>query len=254
MKRAPLLLIAMLPFMASAGGDKQAAQVDQEKLKNAVPVTEIVGQDVRSSGGEEFGEVDSVAFTKNGEVAYYAIEPDMEMYESTSASYTPGEDEVLYGSNEISDGADHFDDDSAMIGRVGTSIDLIYVEPDKVSFDESGNIVTVKMTEVEFMEGQGTVDRTDQEGLIEATDVVGMEVDLADAESFGEVEDVMIGEDATQAVALVVDSWDGANKERRALPVALDSVNAEDESIRYEFGKDALAETGSFELEQYNDQ
>ncbi|HEX7048472.1 MAG TPA: PRC-barrel domain-containing protein [Gammaproteobacteria bacterium] len=237
MKRTPLLLIAMLPFMASAGagGGTQMAEVDQEKLRNAVPVTEIVGQDVETRDGEEFGEVETVAFKQDGSVAYYAIEPEMDWYEEADMSFDADAD--------------------ALEARVDDPDldELIYVQPDKIAFEDGGNIVKIDMEGNELMQGQSRNEMATSGNLLDATDIVGMEVDLADAESFGEVEDVMIGQDGKEAVALVVDNWDGANKERRALPVALESANLEDESIRYDFSRDALSETGNFELEQYMD-
>ncbi|HEX6930191.1 MAG TPA: PRC-barrel domain-containing protein, partial [Gammaproteobacteria bacterium] len=133
---------------------------------------------------------------------------------------------------------------------------LVRVEPGKVEFrqggDAAGDVVIVDMEARELMQKRQSDDTTSGD-LLDAGEIVGMEVDLADTESFGEVEDVMIAEDGREAVALVVDNWDGVNKQRRALPVALDSVDREDESIRYDFGRDALGEAGDFDLDQYTD-
>lgn len=276
MKRIPLLIAALVPFMAAAGGAGQKAQVDQEKLRGAVPATKIIGQDVETRDGREFGEVESIVFKKDGSVAYYGIEPDMDMYtesgvQEQEAAVAPSSDaatsmsggaanvasssnvgadrEAMAGSEEAAEQASA---EGATVG--GSGDDLIHVKPQDIRFEQNGDVVTINKDGQSLMKQRGTTSSTETGDELEASEVIGMQVDLADEESFGEVEDIMLSQKGDKAVALVVDNWDGVDKERRALPVELESADREEDVIRYQLSKDELDKAGDFDLDQYTDE
>lgn len=259
MKRVPLLITALVPFMAIAGGAGQKAQVDQEKLRGAVPASKIIGQDVETRDGREFGEVESIVFKKDGSVAYYGVEPDMDMYTESDDAQARREETAASGdaasisggrANDVPRGGAAPDYEGTAAG--GSGDDLIHVKPENISFEQNGDLVSIDMDGQSLMKQRGKTGSAESGDELEASEVIGMQVDLADEESFGEVEDIMLSEKGDQAVALVVDNWDGVDKERRALPVALESADREEDVIRYQLNKDELDE-GDFDLDQYTD-
>lgn len=273
MKQISLLFAAVVPFAAVAAGS-QSATVDQQQLENAIPATQLIGQNVQTSDGREFGEIQAIAFKKDGSVAYYEIEPDMELYGqassdagssrandadsmSASASASAGSEQVGVDAGTADVDADvDVDADSETVS--GESMDArsdddnsIRVKAENITIEQGGEMVSVSMDRQSLAQ-QSSSSMSDSESAITSDELIGMEVDLADEESFGAVEDVMLNEQGDKAVALVVDNWDGANKERRAMKVELESANT-DEVIRYDVSSDQLGEDGNFDLDRYTD-
>lgn len=88
------------------------------------------------------------------------------------------------------------------------------------------------------------------QGGIRASELIGMDVNLADEESYGEVEDVLVSADG-EATALVVDSWNFLTKDRYAIPVELNNVNMEENQIDYQLSSDEVEGFGEFEFDEY---
>lgn len=87
------------------------------------------------------------------------------------------------------------------------------------------------------------------QGEVRASQLVGLEVNLADEESFGEVEDVMIDPGSGKASALVVDSMEFFDKERYALPVELEGLDRDEESLTLQMTQQEVEEIGEFEMD-----
>lgn len=262
MKHKPLLLAAIVPFMAvAAGSGSQSASVDQQQLKNAIPATDLIGQNIQTSDGRDFGEIETIAFKDDGSVAYYEVEPDMEMYSSASAEDGEASGSAAAGgagvSGSVSAEVDTDEEDFAEMDVDYDNDAAIQLKPDQIRIEQRGEKVSLAVDNAAAMKQRETTTSSTASGSaespLEADEVIGMEVDLSDEESFGEVEDIMLSEKGDKAVALVIDNWDGANKERRAMPVELKSVDREREVIRYNVSKDQLDEDGNFDLDKYSD-
>lgn len=285
MKRTPLIFAALIPFAVAAGGknDVGTASVDKETLRGATAVSNIVGKEVRMRDGNTLGEIETVAFNRDGSVAYYEVEPDMDAYNTSavdgnvnpadnaatsmggdfSSDDMAGADReavLAAGDDREADVIEQTDEDRANVGSDigydrpfaagGARGDTVHIAPDQVRLD--GEFVSLD-SDLQSAARDVGMNGGQQQEVLEAGDVIGMQVDLSDAESFGEVEEILLSEKGDKAVALVVDSWDGMNKERRALPVEFSSVDHEAETIRYEnISKDQLAtEDADLDLEEY---
>lgn len=88
------------------------------------------------------------------------------------------------------------------------------------------------------------------QGEVRASKLIGLEVNLSDEKSFGEVEDVLIDPRNGRAAALVVDSMEFFDKERYALPVDLQGLNDEEESLTLQMTKQQVEDMGEFEMEE----
>lgn len=84
---------------------------------------------------------------------------------------------------------------------------------------------------------------------IRASELIGLEIHLADEESFGEVEDVMIDAANGRASALIVDTMEFFDKERYALPIELAALNRENESLTLQLTQQQVEAMGEFEMD-----
>ena len=96
-------------------------------------------------------------------------------------------------------------------------------------------------------ESENTVATADVEDeYVLASDMLGMEVNLGEDDSFGSVEEVLVSDG--EARALVVDYWEGVDKHRIALPVNLDAVNRETGELDLDWTADEVEELEDFEI------
>lgn len=79
-----------------------------------------------------------------------------------------------------------------------------------------------------------------------ASDMIGMEVNLAEDDSFGSVEEVLVTNG--EAKALVVDYWEGTDKHRIALPANLDAVNSETGELDLDWTVEEVRGLDEFEI------
>lgn len=87
------------------------------------------------------------------------------------------------------------------------------------------------------------------QGEVRASKLIGLEVNLSDEESFGEVEDVMIDSRNGKASALIVDTMEFFDKERYALPVELQGLNRENRSLMLQLTHQQVEAMGEFEMD-----
>ncbi|MBW3567665.1 MAG: PRC-barrel domain-containing protein [Proteobacteria bacterium] len=244
MRRTPLIFAAMIPFVAVAGpGDKnKQAKVDLEKLRGAVPVTAVLGEEVRSENGQEVGEIQDIVLSRDGKIEHVLIEAD----DAAMRTATTGERQTPTQRADASDRA--LEGDQQRTAWMGDS-DLIQAKAKDVQFNADDSAVTLKG------QGQPASEQQDQSGQqLRASEIVGMEVNLSDEESFGDVEDVMIGGDGKEVVAIVVDNWDGLEKKRRAFPLENVEFDTEAGEINYQLTSQDVEGMDEFNLDRYENQ
>ena len=245
MRRTPLIFAAMIPFVAVAGpGDKnKQAKVDQEKLRGAVPVTAVLGEEVRSENGQEVGEIKDIVVSQDGKkIEHVLIEAD----DAAMRTATTGERQTPTQRADASDRA--LGGDQQRTAWTGDS-DLIQAQAEDVKFNADDSAVTLKG------KGQPASEQQAESGQqLRASEIVGMEVNLSDEESFGDVEDVMIGGDGKEVVAIVVDNWDGLEKKRRAFPLENVQFDTEAGEIDFQLTSQDVEGMEEFSLDRYENQ
>ena len=247
MKQSPLLFAALVPFAATANpGDAQSLQVDRQKLEGAVPVTVVLDEEVRAKDGRDLGDVEDILLTREGQVEYIMIERD----EINTVDVDMDDDDDVIEDDTVTyrDTADLNSEDGEW-----TDDTFTLIEPRNVQLNAGDNAIRIDLNDEPLsskpQRGEEDVESRDR---MRASEVVGMEVNLADEDSFGRVEDVMLSKDGTEIVALVVDNWDGLDKQRRALPVEGAEFNYDDEEVTYRFDYDEVAQLPEFNLDQFD--
>lgn len=246
MRRAPLIYAAMIPFVAAASpGDKnKQAKVDQEKLRGAVPVTAVLGEEVRSENGQEVGEIQDIVVSKDGKIEHVLIEAD----DAAMRTATVGDRESEQRASTTRAWEDSQGESQQLITATGDA-ELIQAKAEDVKFNADDSAVTLRG------KGQPASEQQAQSGQqLRASEIVGMEVNLSDEESFGDVEDVMVGGDGKEVVAIVVDNWDGLEKKRRAFPLENVQLDTEAGEIDFQLTSQDVEGMEEFSLDRYENQ
>lgn len=278
MNKLPILAFALAPFVAMANpmeGEKNKEQVksqgvsqvkvDKEKLQQATPVTAMMDEEVFSEDGREIGNVDDVIISRDGKVKNFIVDTDlqnMEIGDSQAERQDERRTERETGS-EFEQAEAEFEeageDTERMAERTaqGGETSLpgqgeMSVDPKDVKYDPNEGRVIVSMDKLKAADTR--VYESGERGDMRLSEVVGMEVNLQDEDSFGRVEDVMLSEDNTEVVALVVDNWDGLEKNRRALPIDKAEFNAEEEEITLSLSLADVEPLPEFNLDNYTDE
>lgn len=340
MNRTPLLLAALVPFVAVASQGSDRQQVDQQKLKSHVQATKVLGAEVQSSDGVDVGTVEDIIFDKQGNISSVLVqregnlmgegrdrwpgageaedEGDMERAAERSdetlereteqagaaiergaeqtgdaieagaeetermaergAAETEQEWEEATGDRERDGYADaeSRERDADLVAadagdreqREGSGMDVT-MDPDRAETTEMGDdFAKLQWSDVSYnaeeqvlrLSGQASsalkpveYDQTSAQtlqGEVRASKLVGLEVNLSDEESWGEVEDVMIDAQGGKASAIVVDSMEFFSKERYALPVDLSNINTEEEVLNLQLSEKQVKDMGEFEMEE----
>lgn len=259
MKRTSLLLAALLPAAALAA----AEQLNHEALRGDTQVTRLLGAEVRSSDGQEVGSVEDVILDMEGKVVSVIVQRDSDAKESLPEEDSAARD-TLASAEDTATGRERptREDIAADVGRTAQrpvqhsadneATDNGFVKADwaSVSFDPDGEILQLRSSAAELQPASYEQDGDAPfQGEVRASALVGMEVNLTDEESFGEIEDVLIDLGSGTASALVVDSMQFFDKERYALPVNLDNVNPEEEELTLEVTQQELEAMGEFDME-----
>src|SRR5690606_29328908 len=92
------------------------------------------------------------------------------------------------------------------------------------------------------------------EGFVRAQRLVGMDVNLADKESYGEVQDVLIDTRTGEASAIVVDGGGLFTSQTRALPPQLGTVDTQRQQIDLQHTEQQLEDAEEFDLDAITDQ
>lgn len=283
MKRLSLMSAAFVPFVAmAAGGQGNDIQVDTEKLRKSVPATALLSEEVLTREGEEVGDVEDIVIRNNGEVVHFLVDADLSKLRGGEERLDrdPGmtdEDDQVFEEERVDvvDGEMVEDEEWAADERVAREdrragdleserwdtrgdvdrrIDWMGeeftpVKPDSIRYDDAeGELIVEASKLVEKAQQVGHEPR----GL-RVSEIIGMEVNLSDEDSFGQVEDVMISEDGSEVVALVVDNWDGLEKNRRALPMDAARINYEDEEVTYMVSLERIEQLPEFNLDEFTE-
>lgn len=227
MKHRLLVLAALAPLAATASeGESLQSKIDVQQLQENLRATDVIDADVMRNG-EDAGDVEDVIISTDGRVE--AVLVDGLDDGNNDAAQQP-----------VSVPREKTDD----IAGAGMPTDegLQNIPWSQVSYDpqedsvqlESGGQAQMSRTRGSMLSSQQA--SPDGGGsTFRASDIIGMEVHLSDADSFGEVEDLLIDAQQGKTTALLVDAWEGFDKQTYALPVELDAVNREDNTLSYEY-------------------
>lgn len=195
-----MLYIAALPLAALAAGQETG-------LENAVAITDILDAKVLTTDGRELGKVGDVVFGGDGKVREYLVDVHDLQEEYNRGVTSFGDDVADYGESPVYEGDSRESE---------LELEFVAAAPDQLELDGTTLKVNTRRSPIAAMpQKDGDVSRPGSG--IYARDVIGMTVDLADAESFGSVEEVLLDAEGKQVLAYVVDNWDGLTKYRRAL-------------------------------------
>lgn len=309
MKRTPLVIAAMVPFVAIASQDANETHMDHQQLQRHVQVTHILGAKVHSDDGQDVGTVQDILFDQQGNVSSVLLQREDNLAaeardrqrgeadadaeagnavergaDNASAVTERGaqavEEEWEEATSEGDAGSDYADSREGELDmadvraerrdrtdREGNGLDMLG-DPDRVDAAErDDDFVKVQWRDVSFsaedqvlrMSGdrrsalqavqyeQSDAQASQRE--VRASELIGLEVNLADEDSFGEVEDVMVDPENGKASALVVDSMEFFDKERYALPVELQGLNSEDDALTLRLTQQQVEDMGEFEMD-----
>lgn len=241
MKSMMMLMAAAIPF-ATVAADSEI-RIDAAKLRTAVPASALIDRDVTTSGEREAGEVEDIVISRDGSVRFFLLEVDDESALTTEQPVRDDETQQVPASGEWADSENleerGFEVDEEM--RAVAPADIRYTEEaDDLLLSDNAQLHPV-------------ADDEDQVDGMRISEIIGMEVHMADEHSFGRVEDVMLTRDGSQVAALVVDNWDGLNKERRALPFDSAIVSYEEEEITFPYTEAQMEGVPEFNLDAYDD-
>lgn len=244
-----LPFVPLLALMATA----QAAP----DTGRPVPLGSLLGDRVMTLDGRDVGELEDVLLRTTGELEEYLV--DFEKPDDTynRRALTLRDDVADYGEPPYYEG-------ESVEGTL--QADHVAARPEQVVLERSEEDVVRLNLGPEGVSGLAPRDdrRFAQREYVGASEVIGLEVHLADAESYGSVEEIMLTPEGDAIAAYVIDSWHGFDKRRVALPPdAVKLVTADGEAaIRNEYGVVAVrssytvekvATLPEFDLDAYTD-
>lgn len=273
MKRIPLLMAVLLPFAAAAGAQTGVAALDHQTLRDDVQVTQLLGADVESGDGQNIGSVEDVTLDRDGKVTAVIVQRGQDtgkMLDEVENAAAEARTSVEDTWDEATDSRERRTrDDAAAASRDGTADeadadfdpdrigstemgdDFVKVELSDVSFDAEAGVVRLNIDSASLQPAEYSQDEPSRlMDEVRASKLVGMEVNLTDEESFGEVEDVLINMQDGNASALVVDSMEFFDKERYALPVELNNLNDEEEELTLEITQQEIESLEEFDMDE----
>lgn len=236
MKKIPLMLLAMTPLVAFAGGNQQSElKIDKQALQQATPATAMLRETAYSKTGQEIGDVRDIVMMPGGRITTVLLDGEIAQGAMSGDRNQRAQQEQL---------------SVKPVNLSWSAEQLAPVSAETVSFDSKQDRVTVD-TEKLKQQASTTSERELENGL-RVSKVVGMDVNLNNDESYGRVEEVMLSKDNTKAVALVVDSWDGLEKRRQAFPLDKASFDAETETVKLDLSQNEAQNAPKFSLDKYS--
>lgn len=224
MTRLLASLLFLLPFATSAPA------ADDSRSK-AVPIGSIIDDRVMSDDERDIGELEDVLLTSEGELREYLIDFDEPNDNYNRGATTFRDDVSNYQERPLYEG-------ESVEGEL--QFDFVAAPPDRVDLARAAEDVIIVNLGPEGFSALPPRDerRFAQREFVRGSEVIGMEVAVGEQDSFGTVEDILLAPDAREIAAYVVDSWDGLDKRRIAVPAkAVTLVRADrDNAIREEFG------------------
>lgn len=272
MKRTSLLMAALLPFVATAGAQTGVDKLDHQTLRDDVQVTRLLGADVESGDGQNIGSVEDITLDRDGKVTAVIVQRggDVERVlddaghaateartavedtwdEATDDRARRTRDDTAVASRDGAAGDADADFDPDRVGSTEMGDDFVKVELSDMSFDAEAGVVRLNVDSASLQPAEYSQDESSRVmDEVRASKLVGMEVNLTDEESFGEVEDVLINMQDGSASALIVDSMEFFDKERYALPVELQNLNEEEEELTLEITQQEIEALEEFDMD-----
>lgn len=318
MKRASMLIAALVPFAVAANQDVATADWDYEQLRGNWRVSEIIGSEVQSRDGQSVGEVREVLLATDGSVASVLINAEDAGLDDGAATSRAEEERVTFEDDDVNaereddlrradadpratggiadDDLDATDEDA----RVGTVADTDrdgdaaeerhdpttrdntnYMARDDigrmgpegaraetVAVAGEDGVIALDWSSPTFEDGRMVLD-VDRNALqqrvsyeddpaenrqdhIRASELIGMDVNLSDEDSFAEIEDILISPEG-RSTAFVLESWNFLTRDRFAIPVDLQSVNMEESVLDYQLTSGDVKGFGEFDFDEYSD-
>lgn len=286
MKRIPLFMAAALVPLAATAGEQDLVNWDVESVKDDQRITDIIGAEVYSADGKGIGEVRDVVLDSDGissvlfmpntredlttgkRVATPADPQDTDVYESAEAAARDNMADAPNVRQEPASSDDFQEQQSDTLMRTAAQAgvgEMAMLDWDDITYDAGRDAVMLKSDQVQF-ESAAAFSENPESGMtadehaadthaasergdqVPANTVLGMDVNLADEDSFGRVEDVLVSDDG-EATAFVVDSWDLADKQRFAIPADITTVDAEQDEINLDYSKDELTNLEEFDFD-----
>lgn len=231
MKSIVMALAAAMPLALLAADSE--IHIDAAKLKAALPATELLDKDMKSANDREAGEIDDIVISRDGKVQYVMLELD----DPEASREASSRDEDRSNLDDMRKRGFEIDDEMRAI------------RPNDIRFNsEREGLQIAAGAELHAV----AADEENIDGM-RLSGIIGMEVNLADEDSFGEVEDVMLSKDGSEVVALVVDNWDGLDKQRRALPFDNAIVKYEEDEITFPYTEAQVKDVAEFNLDAYRE-
>lgn len=205
---------------------------DDAELEQSVAMTSILESSVSLADGREIGEIADVLLADAQHIEHFLL--DVDVSEEYNRGTTTFRDDIAdYEEAPLYEGESTED---------SLQLEYVLLPAGQLQYEETKQNVAFNLGAEGLSglpRGDGPVTNSPEPY---ASQVIGMEVHLADTESFGSVEDVMLAPNGEKIVAYIVDSWDGLEKQRHALPAARAKfMRAEKENaIREQFGKVAV--------------
>lgn len=219
MKHRTLLLAAVVPLAAAGAGESLQGKIDVRELRQDIRATDVM------RGDKDAGDVEDLLVAADGSIEAVLVED-------------------LDGGNDVRQQPVDAPQDGALRDDDDADDDLARIAWDAISYDPDDDSVSLDVDKA----GSQPAARTAAGETFLASDIVGMEVHLSDAESFGEVEDLMIDGEQGKVSAVLVDTWQGFDKRTYALPVELDKVNTREGTLAYGYTESEVTS-----LQEYRD-
>lgn len=215
MKSITIMSIATFaPFVAAA--ETGTATVSTAELQETVPLTQLSDADVLGIGGENYGDVHGVLLDSNGRVTSLLVKREGEQGSTADAGQTSGS-ELATVDVDVADAA-------------GTS-GVVEVPWENISYDQQENKVRLSGETRQTTVVAGEPGNITQRGVMLASDLLDMNVALSDAESYGEVQDILINPQEGQATAVVVDTGGFFASETYAVPFDAATINEQQREV-----------------------
>lgn len=232
MKRTPLLFAALTPFAVAAGGgdtSARSAAVDKQKLQDSISISKITEMNVTAQDGRIIGEIEDIVLDTDGRVAGVVVDREIEI--ESDLQYgdqrEPGEELAEADATGSTTTVDAHE-------GAGDEGDASHATLDwsQVSYDRSADAVLLTGTATTMSTvGHDPESTSAPSGRLHASELIGMDVNLADGDGYGEVEDVLVDPQSGHAVALVVDAGGIFDSRTIAVPVELDNVDPDEEEV-----------------------
>jgi len=228
----PLLALGAARADAANPNETRSAEISvtQQALENAISLTDILDADVRAGDEQELGTLGDVLFGNDGKVREYLVEiDDVDAYVAADYDKPPSPDE-----------------------EADLRLDYVAVPPEQMQFDGTTPKLDLGRTRIAGLQQRDHGISRPHSGIY-ASDLIGMDVDLTDAESFGSVDEVLLDPSGQRIVAYVVASQDGLDTQRHALPAGTASFRPDKEQQPFHENYEVAAIVFSFSREQVRD-